>query len=29
MEPDITYCTAYPKDFAFGALDDAVSYQLT
>jgi hypothetical protein len=29
MEQDITYCTAYPEDSAFGALHDAFSYRLT
>ena len=29
MEPGITYCTAYPKNSAFGALHDAFSYRLT
>ena len=29
MEPDTTYCTAYPDDSAFGALHDAFSYRWT
>jgi len=29
MEPGITYCTAYPADYAFGALHDAFIYRLT
>ncbi len=29
MEQDITYCSAYPEDSAFGALHDAFSYRLT
>ena len=29
MEPNITYCTAYPEDSSFGALHDAFSYPLT
>ena len=29
MEPGITYCIAYPEDFSFGALHDALSYRLT
>jgi len=28
MEPGITYCTAYPEDSAFGALNDVFSYRL-
>jgi hypothetical protein len=28
MEPSISYCTACPKDSAFGALHDAFSYRL-
>jgi len=29
MEPGITYCTAYSRDFAFDALHDAYIYRLT